>query len=227
MGGEHGDRALGDVLLVLDEHGAAVAQLGDDVLVVHDLLADVDRRAVQLERSLDRLHGAIDARAVAARGGKEDLLDHRRLSVRAGGVLGWVALRRTWQCATTSSSPPSARCVSPRPRGCPLHSRWCRGGRAVRRPTTGPTGRRASSGGAATSSWRCPPRAGAGAAWCSCGRWRRSPFWCCSWPCASPCSSPSRSPGAAASWPTISPSRSRGRTRGRCAWSTGCGRGCG
>ena len=39
----------------------------DDVLVVDDLLAHVDRRPVQLERALDGLHGAVHARAVAAR----------------------------------------------------------------------------------------------------------------------------------------------------------------
>ena len=46
----------------------------DDVLVVDDLLAHVDRRAVQVERVLDRLHGAIDARAVAARRREQDPL---------------------------------------------------------------------------------------------------------------------------------------------------------
>ena len=60
--------------LRFDEHRAALAQLLDDVLVVDDLLAHVDRRAVQLERALDGLHGAIDAGAVAARGGEQELL---------------------------------------------------------------------------------------------------------------------------------------------------------
>ena len=41
------------------------------MLVVDDLLADVHRGAVQLERALDRLYGAIDAGAVAARGGEQ------------------------------------------------------------------------------------------------------------------------------------------------------------
>ena len=74
VGGEHDGRALGDLGLGLDEHRAAVAQLLDHVLVVDDLLAHVDGRAVELERALDRLHGAVDARAVAARGGEQDLL---------------------------------------------------------------------------------------------------------------------------------------------------------
>ena len=76
VGGEDGDRALGDrVVELLDEDRPALAQLRDDVLVVDDLLAHVDRRAVQLERALDGLHGAVDAGAVAARRGEQELLD--------------------------------------------------------------------------------------------------------------------------------------------------------
>ena len=56
----------------------ALGQLLDHVLVVDDLLADVDRGAVEVERPLDRLHGAVDAGAVAARGGEQD-------SFRGGG----------------------------------------------------------------------------------------------------------------------------------------------
>ena len=74
--GEDGRRALGHgVVDLVDEDRAALAQLLDDVLVVDDLLAHVDRRAVELERALDGLHGAVDARAVAARGGEQQLLD--------------------------------------------------------------------------------------------------------------------------------------------------------
>ena len=74
VGGEDDDRALGHLGLLLDEDRAALAQLLDDVLVVDDLLAHVDGRAVELERALDRLHGAVDARAVAARRGEQELL---------------------------------------------------------------------------------------------------------------------------------------------------------
>src|SRR3954449_13068879 len=81
VGREDRDRVLGDLVAQLvDEDGAALAQLLDDVLVVDDLLAHVDRRTVELERALDGLHGPVDARAVAARGGEEELLGsgHRR-----------------------------------------------------------------------------------------------------------------------------------------------------
>jgi hypothetical protein len=76
--GEHGDRVRGDrVVELLHEHGPALAQLGHDVLVVHDLLAHVDGGAVELECALDGLHGAVDAGTVAARGGEQQLLGSR------------------------------------------------------------------------------------------------------------------------------------------------------
>ncbi len=43
------------------------------MLVVDDLLAHVDGRAVQVEGALDGLDGAVDAGAVAARGGEQEL----------------------------------------------------------------------------------------------------------------------------------------------------------
>ena len=59
--------AVGHVVELLDEHRALGAQVLDDVLVVHDLVAHVDRRAAQLERALDDLDRALDAGAKAAR----------------------------------------------------------------------------------------------------------------------------------------------------------------
>ena len=75
-GEDHG-LALGHLGLLLDEDRAALAQLLDDVLVVDDLLAHVDGRAVQLERALDRLDGTVDARAVAARGSEQQPIGGR------------------------------------------------------------------------------------------------------------------------------------------------------
>ena len=51
---------------VLDEARAFCAQAFDDMAVVHDLVADVDRRTVDLQRSLDDVDGANDAGAEAA-----------------------------------------------------------------------------------------------------------------------------------------------------------------
>ena len=57
-------RDLGEFL---DEHRAQALQPLDDVAVVHDLVADIDRRAVFLQRQHNDLDGAVDARAKAAR----------------------------------------------------------------------------------------------------------------------------------------------------------------
>ncbi len=78
VGAEHDQGALGHLGLLLDEDRAALGELLDHVLVVDDLLAHVDGRPVHLERLLDRLHGTVDARAVAARGGEQDPLGGMR-----------------------------------------------------------------------------------------------------------------------------------------------------
>ena len=67
VGGVDDDRARRHLALVLHEDRAASLEVADDVDVVDDLLAHVDGGAVVLERLLDRLDGALDARAVAAR----------------------------------------------------------------------------------------------------------------------------------------------------------------
>ena len=56
-------RDLGEFL---DEHRAQALQPLDDVAVVHDLVADIDRRAIFLQRQHDDLDGAVDAGAKAA-----------------------------------------------------------------------------------------------------------------------------------------------------------------
>ena len=71
VGGEDDRRALGHLVELLDEDRATVGEVVDDVLVVDDLLADVDRGAVEVERLLDRDDGAVDAGAVAARVGQQ------------------------------------------------------------------------------------------------------------------------------------------------------------
>src|SRR5207302_8401347 len=64
---ENDDPALRDLFGLLDEHCAERLETSNHMRVVHDLLADVDRRAVPLERSLNRLYGAIDTGAIATR----------------------------------------------------------------------------------------------------------------------------------------------------------------
>ena len=77
-------RARRHLGLLVDEDRAARLEVADDVDVVDDLLADVDRRAVVLERLLDRLDGALDPGAVAAGRCQENAFDHAdRVSVAA------------------------------------------------------------------------------------------------------------------------------------------------
>jgi hypothetical protein len=64
--GEHHDRALGDLVGLVHEDHAAVAQRLHHVAVVHDLLAYVDRRAVLVQRLLDGFDRAVHAGAVPA-----------------------------------------------------------------------------------------------------------------------------------------------------------------
>ena len=73
---EHDHGALGDLGLLLDEDRALGLEIADDVRVVDDLLAHVDRRPVGSERALDGLHGSLDPGAVPARGGEQDLGRH-------------------------------------------------------------------------------------------------------------------------------------------------------
>ena len=68
--GEHHDGALGHLVGLLDEHRATPGQRLDDVAVVHDLVAHVDRRAVLLQGTFDGLHGAIHPGAVTPRFGE-------------------------------------------------------------------------------------------------------------------------------------------------------------
>ncbi len=74
VGGEHHDRALGHLVVVVDEDGARLGQGLHHMLVVHDLVAHVDRGAVFLQGPLDGFHGAVHACAVAARLGQQDAL---------------------------------------------------------------------------------------------------------------------------------------------------------
>ena len=77
---EHDQPALGHLVQLLDEHRPQLAQLVDDVAVVDDLVADIDRGAVLAQGHLDHVDGALDPGAEAARAGEQD--GERRL----GGI---------------------------------------------------------------------------------------------------------------------------------------------
>ena len=63
-------RSVGHLVELLDEHRALGLQAVDHEPVVDDLVADIDRRAVVLERQLDDPDRAVDAGAEAARRGE-------------------------------------------------------------------------------------------------------------------------------------------------------------
>jgi hypothetical protein len=66
---------VGNLVDLFDEPGALVAQLVDDVAVVDDLLANVDRAVEDLERFLDHVDRTDDARAEPTQTGDQKLLD--------------------------------------------------------------------------------------------------------------------------------------------------------
>ena len=72
MGREHDQPVLGHLVELLDEHGTQRAQLVDDVPVVDDLVADIDRRPVLAQRLLDHVDGPLDPGAESTRAGKQD-----------------------------------------------------------------------------------------------------------------------------------------------------------
>ena len=69
---EHDQPVLGHLVQLLDEHRTQAAQLVDDVAVVDDLVADIDRRAVLAQGPLDHVDRALDPGAEAARAGEQD-----------------------------------------------------------------------------------------------------------------------------------------------------------
>ena len=71
MGREHDPSTFRDFSGVIDEDGPAFGQGLDDMPVVHDLLADIDRCAEVLKGAFDGDHGTIYAGTVAARCGQQ------------------------------------------------------------------------------------------------------------------------------------------------------------
>ena len=74
VGGEHQVGAVGHLVGLVDEDDALVLEGLDHELVVHDLLAHVQRGPVHGQGLFHGLDGAVDAGAVPARGGQQHLL---------------------------------------------------------------------------------------------------------------------------------------------------------
>ena len=117
---------VGHLVELLDEDRAARLEVGHDVLVVHDLLADVDGRAVEVERLLHGDHRPVDAGAVAARRRQQDgLLGALRRQDRGHAHVGaswrpvYGAVRRcrplispAWPLETSLESPAPVRQIA-------------------------------------------------------------------------------------------------------------------
>ena len=116
-------RALGHLVDLVDEDRARCLELGDDVDVVHDLLAHVDRRAEALERLLDGDHGAVHAGAIAARSGQQhpllsgdgDILEAFAPPRNAGNGHVTDGCPRCWCSPSSLRAAPCARAEQPAP----------------------------------------------------------------------------------------------------------------
>jgi hypothetical protein len=73
---------------VIDENGSALFEFAHDVDVVNDLLADIHRGSVVVQRPLDRDDSPVYARAIPAWAREQHLLDTVDRS-----VLEWTTLR--------------------------------------------------------------------------------------------------------------------------------------
>ncbi len=105
MGAEHDRGAIGHLVQLLDEDRALLTQRIDDVAVVDDLVADIDRRAVFFERPLHDLDRAVDSGAESAGGRDEE--HQRRFLGRVAGNVGQGARMQGRVHAPT----PSALCA--------------------------------------------------------------------------------------------------------------------
>ena len=90
MRAEHHRRAFGYLGKILDEHRPFGAKVVHYIFVVHDLVAHVDRRSVQLECAFDDLDRAVYAGAKTAGIGEQDFHGVNRL-IDAGIIRRGIA----------------------------------------------------------------------------------------------------------------------------------------
>ena len=88
MGREDHGCAFGNVVRLLDEDRAALLQCPNDMQVVHDLFADIDRRAVMVESLFDGLDRAVHSRAITARSSKQHPTRALRFGIDGGRLIG-------------------------------------------------------------------------------------------------------------------------------------------
>ena len=73
MGGEHRHRAGRDLIQLINENGAAGAQILHHMPVVHNFVTNIDRRAEFLQRPLDDFDSPFHAGAKTAGLGEDDM----------------------------------------------------------------------------------------------------------------------------------------------------------
>jgi len=76
-------RAGRDLVDLVDEDRASPLESLDHMAVVHDLLPDVHGRSVDIERTLDDLHGAVDPRTPAAWSSEEEAFEGHKKRLQA------------------------------------------------------------------------------------------------------------------------------------------------
>lgn len=87
---EHNDLALRHLVGLVDEYCAPLLELCDNVHVMNNLLADIDRGAVGLQGLLDGLDRTIDPRAVSAGFGQQNsFLSHATIVSDPGRRRAW------------------------------------------------------------------------------------------------------------------------------------------
>ena len=120
---------VGHLVELLDEDRASGLQGLDHMLVVHDLLAHVDGRPVEVQRLLDGDDGAIHPGAVPAGGCDDDALDGRGNARHADQSRWWSAgTLAAWipPSSTPSASTPHPWTSSSRPRSARACAAWTR-----------------------------------------------------------------------------------------------------
>ncbi len=72
MCAENSDRTIGNFIKLFNKDSALVAERLNNELVMHDLVADIDRRPIDFESFLNDINGPLDAGAKTARLGQNN-----------------------------------------------------------------------------------------------------------------------------------------------------------
>ena len=154
MRGEDDAGTLGHLIGLLDEDRAALGQRLDNELVVDDLLAHVDGRAIELKGLFDDVDGAVHAGAVSARSRQEDAAAALAVGGGQGGFGAGTQVDVFIHASTLAPGDRGVRALVAIPhaphrrgRGCPRSPTALGAGRARASPHAHLTGREGLSTG--------------------------------------------------------------------------------